>query len=366
MRSDFVKPLLLWYNTRSRDLPWRKTGDPYRIWVSEIMLQQTRVEAVVRYYERFIGELPDIEKLAQCAEERLLKLWEGLGYYSRVRNMQKAAILICEQYSGRMPDEASELKKLPGIGDYTAGAIASIAYGKAEPAVDGNLIRVLSRIASLKTDFSSQKAKKSLTEMLRSLTVPKDESWGNLNQAFMDLGATVCLPNSAPLCTECPIADYCSAHQTGEELLYPVRPGKKARRELNMTVMLIHSGDYFVIRKRPARGLLANLYEFPNTDGFLNEDETIRYVEKMTGTYALRIRRIREAKHIFSHVEWHMRGYEIYVSSPSETVDLPEVIYADASEIEQKYPIPSAFSAYAGYLNINIGKKTGNAITTEE
>ena len=366
MRSDFVKPLLLWYNTRSRDLPWRKNSDPYRIWVSEIMLQQTRVETVIGYYERFLRELPDIKALAQCDEDRLLKLWEGLGYYSRVRNMQKAAVMICEQYSGVMPDEASELKKLPGIGDYTAGAIASIAYGKSEPAVDGNLIRVLSRIDSLKTDFSSQKAKKSLTESLRSLTVPPDKNWGDLNQAFMDLGAIVCLPNAGPLCTECPIADYCSAHRVGEELKYPVRPEKKARREHKMTVMLIHSGDKFVIRKRPAGGLLANLYEFPNTDGFLTEDETIRCVEKMTGTYALRIRSVREAKHIFSHVEWHMRGYEIYTSPPSDTVDLPEVIYADASEIERKYPIPSAFSAYTGYLNINIGKKTGNDVTMEE
>ncbi len=357
MCSDFVKPLLLWYNTHGRDLPWRKTKDPYRIWVSEIMLQQTRVEAVLGYYERFLGTLPDIDALANCPEDELYKLWEGLGYYSRVRNMQKAARMIRERYFGKIPEEKSELIKLPGIGDYTAGAVASIAFGRSEPAVDGNIIRIASRLYMLKTDFSSVKEKRNLTESLRKLILPANENWGALNQAFMDLGAGVCLPNAAPICEKCPVSEFCCAHKEGVELNFPVRSQKKTRRILNMTVMLIRNGDKLAVRKRPESGLLSGLYEFPNTEGLLDEEKTVKLAESITSSEALRIKRIPDAKHIFSHVEWHMRGYEI-IMSPDESAEHESgIIYADAHEIERLYPIPSAFSAFAEYLNIQIGKK---------
>ena len=333
MCSDFVKPLLLWYNTQGRDLPWRKTKDPYRIWVSEIMLQQTRVEAVKGYYERFLEALPDIDALADCPEDELNKLWEGLGYYSRVRNMQKAARTVREQYGGKVPEEKSELIKLPGIGDYTAGAIASIAFGKPEPAVDGNVIRIVARIRALKKDFS------------------------DLNQAFMDLGSGVCLPNSSPRCEECPIMEFCTAHKSGIEMDYPVRTEKKPRRIEQMTVMLIRNGDKLAIRKRPAKGLLPNLYEFPNTAGILSEEEAVHAAEAITNLEAIRIKRVPEARHIFSHVEWHMRGYEIIMTPGDEKYPESDLIYAEAGEIEREYPIPSAFTAYAKYLNIHLGKK---------
>ena len=357
MCSDFVKPLLLWYNTQGRDLPWRKTKDPYRIWVSEIMLQQTRVEAVKGYYERFLEALPDIEALADCPEDELNKLWEGLGYYSRVRNMQKAARTIREQNGGKVPEEKSDLIKLPGIGDYTAGAVASIAFGKPEPAVDGNVIRIVARIKALKKDFSSAKEKRNLTEFLRTLTLPENEDWGALNQAFMDLGSGVCLPNSSPRCEECPIMEFCTAHKSGNEMDYPVRAEKKPRRIEQMTVMLIRNGDKLAIRKRPAKGLLPNLYEFPNTAGILSEEEAVHAAEEITDLEAIRIKRIPDARHIFSHVEWHMRGYEIIMTPGDEKYPESDLIYAEAGEIEREYPIPSAFTAYAKYLNIHLGKK---------
>ena len=304
MCSDFVNPLLLWYNTRGRDLPWRRTKDPYRIWVSEIMLQQTRVEAVLGYYERFLDTLPTVDALADCPEDILYKLWEGLGYYSRVRNMQKAARMIRDEYAGKMPEEASELKKLPGIGDYTAGAVASIAFGKPEPAVDGNIIRIVSRLRALKTDFSSVKEKRNLTESLREIQLSGQENWGDVNQAFMDLGSSVCLPNSAPRCGDCPISGFCMAHQMGSETDYPVRPEKKARRIQDMTVMVIRNGEKLAIRKRPDRGLLSGLYEFPNTEGCLSEESAVRYAEAITKSEALRIKKKAYRENSLRWISW--------------------------------------------------------------
>lgn len=357
MNSDFVKPLIMWYNTQGRDLPWRRTKDPYKIWVSEIMLQQTRVEAVRGYYNRFLNSLPDVYALAECPEDALNKLWEGLGYYSRVRNMQKAARLIVEKYHGTMPKEASELKKLPGIGDYTAGAIASIAFSNPEPAVDGNVIRVSSRLFGIRKDFSSLKDRRELKEALRSLRLPESTDWGALNQAFMDLGSGICLPNSSPTCTACPLSAFCTAHREGHELDYPVKQVKKARKVALKTVLLIRSGDKIAIRKRPAKGLLPNLYEFPNKDQAFDADQAVRYAEEICKAEALRVLKGPDAKHIFSHIEWHMRGYEIIIT-PGEKENTSEgIIFADAADIEEKFPIPSAFAAYAEYLGIRIGKK---------
>ena len=373
MRFDFVKPMLVWYNENARDLPWRRTKDPYLIWVSEIMLQQTRVEAVLGYYERFTSALPTITDLAVCPEDRLLKLWEGLGYYSRARNMQKAARIVCESYAGQMPESVADLLKLPGIGEYTAGAISSIAFGQAEPAVDGNVLRVIARLEAISDNILSESVKKKIREDLRSLHDANDGTFGLLNQAFMDLGAGVCLAGGAPKCDICPVSAYCRCFELGLQSELPVRVKKQKRRIEKRTVLVICRDETYAIRKRPDSGLLSGLYEFPNEAGELSSDDALAKAESL-GLMPLRIKKLSAAKHIFSHVEWHMTGYEILVA-PSGFPDddggqdagdrshNPEndkensLIFAAPEIIESKYPVPSAFEKYAKMISIRTGKK---------
>ena len=375
MRFDFVKPMLVWYNENARDLPWRRTKDPYLIWVSEIMLQQTRVEAVLGYYERFTSALPTVTDLALCPEDRLLKLWEGLGYYSRARNMQKAARIVCESYAGQMPASAAALMKLPGIGEYTAGAISSIAFGQAEPAVDGNVLRVIARLEAISDNILNESVKKNIREELRGLYDANDGTFGLLNQAFMDLGAGVCLAGSAPKCDICPISSYCRCFELGLQSELPVRVKKQKRRIEKRTVLLLHRDETYAIRKRPDSGLLSGLYEFPNETGELSSDDALAKAESL-GLMPLRIKKLSAAKHIFSHVEWHMTGYEILVapsgfpdagelqdagdlSHTKENVKENPLIFATPEMIESKYPVPSAFEKYAKMINIRTGKKRG-------
>ena len=375
MRFDFVKPMLVWYNENARDLPWRRTKDPYLIWVSEIMLQQTRVEAVLGYYERFTSALPTVTDLALCPEDRLLKLWEGLGYYSRARNMQKAARIVCESYAGQMPASAAALMKLPGIGEYTAGAISSIAFGQAEPAVDGNVLRVIARLEAISDNILNESVKKKIREELRGLYDANDGTFGLLNQAFMDLGAGVCLAGSAPKCDICPISSYCRCFELGLQSELPVRVKKQKRRIEKRTVLLIRRDETYAIRKRPDSGLLSGLYEFPNETGELSSDDALGKAESL-GLMPLRIKKLSAAKHIFSHVEWHMTGYEILVapsefpeddgvqdagdlSHTKENVKENPLIFATPEMIESKYPVPSAFEKYAKMINIRTGKNRG-------
>ena len=375
MRFDFVKPMLVWYNENARDLPWRRTKDPYLIWVSEIMLQQTRVEAVLGYYERFTSALPTVTDLALCPEDRLLKLWEGLGYYSRARNMQKAARIVCESYAGQMPESAADLMKLPGIGEYTAGAISSIAFGQAEPAVDGNVLRVIARLEAISDNILNESVKKKIREELRGLYDANDGTFGLLNQAFMDLGAGVCLAGSAPKCDICPISSYCRCFELGLQSELPVRVKKQKRRIEKRTVLLLHRDETYAIRKRPDSGLLSGLYEFPNETGELSSDDALGKAESM-GLMPLRIKKLSAAKHIFSHVEWHMTGFEILVapsefpeddgvqdagdlSHTKENVKENPLIFATPEMIESKYPVPSAFEKYAKMINIRTGKNRG-------
>ena len=375
MRFDFVKPMLVWYNENARDLPWRRTKDPYLIWVSEIMLQQTRVEAVLGYYERFTSALPTVTDLALCPEDRLLKLWEGLGYYSRARNMQKAARIVCESYAGQMPASAAALMKLPGIGEYTAGAISSIAFGQAEPAVDGNVLRVIARLEAISDNILNESVKKNIREELRGLYDANDGTFGLLNQAFMDLGAGVCLAGSAPKCDICPISSYCRCFELGLQSELPVRVKKQKRRIEKRTVLLIRRDETYAIRKRPDSGLLSGLYEFPNETGELSSDDALAKAESL-GLMPLRIKKLSAAKHIFSHVEWHMTGYEILVapsgfpdagelqdagdlSHTKENVKENPLIFATPEMIESKYPVPSAFEKYAKMINIRTGKNRG-------
>ena len=259
--SKIVSPLFAWYDVNRRILPWRELVTPYRVWVSEIMLQQTRVEAVKPYFERFMTALPDIRALAESDEEQLLKLWEGLGYYNRVRNMQKAARQILEDYGGVMPSEYEDLLTLTGIGSYTAGAIASIAYQKKRPAVDGNVLRVLSRLRRDDRFISDGKVKQEVEKDL--LEIMPGHRPGDFNQAMMEIGACICIPNGAPLCDQCPLADICRAHKDGVETQYPYKEAKRSRNIEKKTILILRDDDKTVVRKRPEKGLLAGMYELP-------------------------------------------------------------------------------------------------------
>lgn len=357
MLQDFqleiiVEPLLEWFENHARVLPWREEPAPYRVWVSEIMLQQTRVEAVKPYFERFTKALPDVKALAECEEEILLKLWEGLGYYNRVRNMQKAARTVMEEYEGQLPADYEKLLKLKGIGHYTAGAIASIAYGIPVPAVDGNVLRVISRVTADTSDIMKQSVKNAMEAALLEI-IPKDRA-GDFNQALMELGATVCVPNGAPLCEQCPWREFCRARQQQSWESIPVKSKAKPRKIEDRTVFVIRIGDKVVLNKRPEKGLLAGLYEFPNVEGHLSEEEVPGWA-KAHGIAAIRIQPLGPAKHIFSHVEWHMIGYVIRVDELEQQDD--SLLFVDVKETEEKYPIPAAFLAYTKYMRIRLGNE---------
>ncbi len=348
-------PLLSWYDKGRRILPWREEPTPYHVWLSEIMLQQTRVEAVKPYYDRFLKALPDIKALSEAEEESLLKLWEGLGYYNRVRNLQKAAKQIMSEYSGKMPGDWQELCSLPGIGSYTAGAISSIAYGKKAPAVDGNVLRVLSRVMLDERNILDAKVKKSVEQEL--LCVIPDQRPGDFNQAMMELGAMVCLPNGKPKCEECPLLEFCGAYRQGCMTDYPKKAPKKARKIEEKTVLVLQDAERAALAKRGDRGLLAGFYEFPCLPGKKTEAEVLEYLRKL-GFVSLHIRKIGEAKHIFTHKEWHMAGYLIRtdeLTSQTEAAERAGFIFAEKEEIEKDYPLPSAYAAYAKYLDITQG-----------
>lgn len=346
------KPLLAWYASRARKLPWREDPKPYRVWISEIMLQQTRVEAVRPFFEQFIKALPKVEDVAVCPEEQLLKLWEGLGYYNRVRNIQKAAVRIVKEYGGRLPADYEKLKELPGIGNYTAGAVASIAYDLPVPAVDGNVLRVYARIMEDDSDILKQSVKTKVEKEF--LKVMPGSRSGTFNQALMELGAMICAPNGAPKCGVCPVAEYCQARVHGTVLNLPVKKKRQERRKEEKTVLVLRDGERVAIRKRPAKGLLAGMYELPNLEGYLSEEEILAWVENQD-LIPLQIVPLIDAKHIFSHVEWDMKGYLIRVAALEESAD-PKMIFAEISEVEKEYPIPAAFQAYAEQIQMRLGQ----------
>lgn len=352
MLNEIVQPLISWYRQNKRILPWRDQKNAYYTWVSEIMLQQTRVEAVKPYFLRFIGELPDVKALAECPEEKLMKLWEGLGYYNRVRNMQTAAQNVVSEYSGILPASYEELLALKGIGSYTAGAIASIAYDIPVPAVDGNVLRVFSRITEDRQDIMKQSVRRQVEEKLLGI-IPK-EAPGDFNQALMELGAVVCVPNGPARCTECPVAAFCRAYHHGIVDELPVKAPKKKRTIENRTVLVIQDGERTAIHKRPQEGLLAGLYELPNVEGHLSMDEALQKVKEMN-LEPLHIEPLPEAKHIFSHIEWRMTGYRIRVSSLEERKE-SSFIFTEKKQSEKQYAIPSAFRAYIKYMKEKPGK----------
>ena len=308
MLEQIVTPLLSWYDKHARVLPWREDTAAYRVWVSEIMLQQTRVEAVKPFFERFIKALP--EALAEADEERLMKLWEGLGYYNRVRNMQKAARVIVSEYGGDFPADYEKLLSLPGLGHYTAGAVSSIAFGIPMPAVDGNVLRVLSRVTASYEDVLKQSVKTAMEAEVKKI-IPADRA-GDFNQALIEIGAIVCVPNGKAKCEICPLAFLCEAYKKGIVDELPKKKVKKERRIEDRTILILKEGDRVGIRKRPSKGLLAGLYELPGLEGHLSDEEVLAQV-KAWGYAPLRILPLTGAKHIFSHVEWHMTGYALTV-----------------------------------------------------
>ena len=349
--------LLNWYNSNHRDLPWRDTGDAYDVWISEIMLQQTRVEFVKERFLRFKEVLPDIAALAQCEEDVLMKLWEGMGYYNRARNLKKCAQVLCECYNGTLPETYAELIALPGIGPYTAGAISSIAYNHPVSAVDGNVMRILARKTadardiretSLKTEYSNavQQFYDTNYEQLKQ-SCPRLPSL--LNQALMELGALVCVPNGAPHCQECPWANCCKAYLTDSTDRIPYRSPLKQRVIQNRTILVIRDGDRFLLHKRPQGGLLGGLYEFPGVDTFLGKQEALHTVEQL-GLTPVRIHVLPESKHIFSHIEWHMHAFEVQVTN-IETLEQEDFLLLSKKEL-QKFAVPSAFHTYKEYYSL--------------
>lgn len=340
--KESVEPLVAWYREHRRDLPWREHPDAYRVWVSEIMLQQTRVEAVKPYYDRFLEAFPDVEALAAAEEDKLMKMWEGLGYYNRVRNMQKAARQIMTEHDGQFPCEYDEILKLSGIGNYTAGAISSFAYGIAKPAVDGNVLRVVSRLLASDSDIMKASTRTQIENIIEEV-IPADAA-ADFNQGLIELGAIVCVPNGEPKCEICPVAHLCKAKEQNIQMELPVKTKAKARRIEKRTVLIFRDNETIAIRKRPAKGLLAGLYELPNVEGHLTRKEVIEY-GKMIGLTPIRVKKLVSAKHIFSHVEWHMIGYEVLVDELEKNCS-EKMIFAGREEIDQKYSIPSAFEAY--------------------
>lgn len=386
--------LLLWYDHNKRDLPWRENSNPYHIWLSEIMLQQTKVEAVKNYYHRFLRYLPNIEDLASANQDLYLKLWEGLGYYNRVHNLHKAAKIIVQELDGQLPRNFESLQKLPGIGPYTAAAIASIAFNQVVPAIDGNLLRVFSRLTCYKENILTLSAKNSAFNFFSGFI--SKERPGDFNQALMDLGSTICVPRSQPLCEKCPFQQNCLARLQGKEKNLPVRPLKSKRKTEKITLMLIHFREHLILRKRSSKGLLANLYEFPNVLGKLKQNEIASIVIEM-GFNPIRIQKLDNATHIFSHKEWHITGYEIFTDQWSDfsrtktkgneskdysllkektnksklllglnenrqnykknqivvlskTKNNKGLFMTSLEDLENKWPLPSAFDKYKNYL----------------
>lgn len=340
-----------WYRTNKRQLPWRENVNAYRVWVSEIMLQQTRVEAVKPYYERFLNEFPTVQELAAADEDKLLKLWEGLGYYNRVKNMQKAAKQVMVDYHGEFPDTYEEIRSLTGIGNYTAGAISAFAYGIPEPAVDGNVLRVISRILSNDEDIMKASVRTKVEDSIREV-IPAGAA-GDFNQGLIELGALICVPNGMPKCEECPVKEWCLAREENRVMKLPVKTKAKARKIEKRTVFIVKDGEKVLIRKRPSKGLLSGLYELPNELGHLEEEEVIAYCKK-NNLSPLRLKKLGSGKHIFSHVEWHMEGYAIQLDELEEN-RTEEMLFAEPKEIEKEYPIPSAFEYYMQFLDIKLG-----------
>lgn len=358
--EQIVTPLLDWYHANRRELPWRENHDPYRVWVSEIMLQQTRVEAVLSYYERFMERFPTVSSLASCEDEELFKLWEGLGYYSRARNLKKAAQTICSQYQGQFPERFEDILALPGIGAYTAGAVSSIAFGQARSAVDGNVLRVITRLTENSQDITDAGFHRSVTEALEKI-YPAQER-GDFTQSLMELGAVVCLPNGAPKCEQCPLNSLCGALQSGTQMLYPVKKPKKARKIEELTVLLLYckensSGENQIkiaVRKRTQKGVLSGLWELPNLEGFFTETQLIKRLEETSpalGLHNFHIVKKAQTRHIFTHIEWHMEC--MMVECGADKGNNAGLLWITPEQLKTEIALPTAFKKVCGLFGLS-------------
>ena len=329
--------ILPWYEANKRDLPWRQDRLPYHIWLSEIMLQQTRVEAVKGYYARFLQALPTVQALAECDDDMLHKLWEGLGYYSRVRNLKKAAQVIMTQYDSEFPRTHDQILKLPGIGAYTAGAICSICFDAPTPAVDGNVLRLVSRLCNDPSPIDLPATKAAVTDALAEVY---PGATGDFTQALMELGATLCGPNRKPDCENCPCGDFCLGYREGTALALPVKSPKKEKRQEDRTVFILSRDGRYALEKRPARGLLAGLWQFPNISGQSETAELLRAVEDM-GLRPREIYKEVSRKHIFTHIQWNMKGIYLEVAEPAGTFQ-----WFTPEEINSQAALPTAFRQF--------------------
>lgn len=333
------------YRQSGRGLPWRRDGEPYHVFLSEIMLQQTRVEAVIPYYEKFLRLFPTVEALAATDEDALLKAWEGLGYYSRARNLKRAAQRVVAVYGGRFPASYDGLLTLPGVGKYTAGAIASISFGLPRSAVDGNALRLYTRLFADGTNTADETFKARVTGELDEV-YPKGTDAACATQGLMEVGQCFCLPNGAPRCEGCPLRRLCAVGRGDADYrLFPYKEKKKPRRVLKKTVLLLTDGEGFYIQKRPDSGLLAGLWEFPSADGHLSEDGAVTAAGAL-GFSPHGAIGAKDGKHIFTHLEWHMKGYLVSVSKR----EAAGFIRATPRDMEEKYAIPSAFRTFLDYI----------------
>lgn len=348
-----------WFIKAQRILPWRNTGNPYDVWLSEIMLQQTRVEFVKERFIAFKQAFPDIASLASADDDRLMKMWEGMGYYSRARNLKKCAVVLMRDYDGKLPSNPQVLSKLPGIGPYTSGAIASLAYGKPVPAVDGNVLRVLARLFSDARDIRDGRIRKDYEadiasfyqEHLHEALKHDPQFVPHFTQGMMELGALVCLPNGAPKCEQCPWNTDCLSHQKNLTDQIPYRSALKPRKIIERTIFIIRDGNRFLLCKRPAHGLLAGLYEFPGVDRYLEKTEAGELAGQRFDITPLRILRLPDSRHIFTHLEWHMRAYEIRIEN-TETLHEKNALLLTKKELQQ-FAVPSAFKTYKEYYSLN-------------
>ncbi len=340
--DQIAEKIVTWYQQNKRDLPWRENINPYHVWISEIMLQQTRIEAVRAYYERFMIELPTIEALSKVSENRLLKLWEGLGYYNRAKNLKKSAIEIMEKFHGTFPNTYEEILSLPGIGEYTASAIASFCFALPEVTIDGNVLRVYTRLFEDASIIDSNSTKKRIREDLMK-RIPHGQESGDFNAGWMELGETICLPGGVPKCTLCPLQQECLSRKHGTMMKYPVRKEKKEKKIESLTVFLYRKGKKFYIEKRKEKGILSNLWQFPNKEGFLNRHE----VEEDCFQKKISYKKIEKSiayTHTFTHKKWEMQSYIIEVSSFFPGTWVTE------EELEESYSLPSAFQPFKKIL----------------
>ncbi|RHK07381.1 A/G-specific adenine glycosylase [Enterococcus casseliflavus] len=320
--KTFQETFLTWYHKEKRNLPWRATNDPYAIWISEIMLQQTRVETVIGYFYRFMEQFPTIQDLAAAEEQKLLKVWEGLGYYSRARNLKAAAQQIVAEFDGEMPRSIEEIRSLKGIGPYTAGAIGSIAFGLPEPAIDGNVMRVVSRLFCIEADIAKASSRRPFDEAMRTIISPDEP--GEFNQALMDLGSRICTPTT-PKCEECPISQYCLAYAENRQTDFPVKSKKAKPKDVYYIAGAIEDQGSFLLVQRPETGLLASMWHFPLVEVTKEQYEALQrtwakeeqlQLDLIAEDDALEIfpdlpvvwqkRHFGEITHIFSHLKWHV------------------------------------------------------------